>query len=292
MERRILVPLDGSPLAERALPCAVMLASEMPAELVLFQAVSVPFDYADEERNSLLGRLEAAASEYLAQVAGKLDQNGLGVSQVVERGPAAESIVDYGADTQLIVMATHGRTGANRWARGSVAERVLQGSSTPVLMICALQSPQRADSMRCKSILVPLDGSPPAEQVLPPVVSIAKALDSKITLLRISIIQTSGEFQGDLMMPLEGNTQTADGIAQEYLDQVASRLAGEGVQVFTAVRRGAVAETIVDYSQDHQVDLIAMCTHGQTGLGRWALGRVSDRVLRSGCRLLLLTRAR
>lgn len=146
--------------------------------------------------------------------------------------------------------------------------------------------------MRCKSILVPLDGSPPAEQVLPPVVSIAKALDSKITLLRISIIQTSGEFQGDLMMPLEGNTQTADGIAQEYLDQVASRLAGEGVQVFTAVRRGAVAETIVDYSQDHQVDLIAMCTHGQTGLGRWALGRVSDRVLRSGCRLLLLTRAR
>lgn len=291
MEHRILVPLDGSPLAERALPCAVMLATKMPAELVLFQSVAIPFDCPEPETDSLLERLEVEARRYLAEVAAKLDQNGLRVSRVVERGPAAESIVDYGADMRLIVMATHGRTGAHRWARGSVAERVLQGSSTPVLMICALQLPHKADLVECMSILVPLDGSPAAEQVLPPVVSIAKALDAKVILLRISIIQTSGEFQGDLLMPLVGNVQTADGIAREYLDQVASRLAQDGIQVSTAVRRGSVAETIVDYAIDHEVNLIAMCTHGQTGLGRWTLGRVSDRVLRSGCRLLLLTRA-
>jgi nucleotide-binding universal stress UspA family protein len=291
MERRILVPLDGSPLAERALPCAVMLASEMPAELVLFQSVPVPLECSDGEKDSRLGQLEAEAREYLAQVAGRLDRNGLRVSRVVEHGPAAESIVDCGADTQLIVMATHGRSGANRWARGSVAERVLQASSTPVLMICALQPPPKDGLVRCRRILVPLDGSPVAEQVLPSVISIATALDARVILLRVSIVQTSGEFQGDLLMPLVGDLQTADGIAQEYLDQVASRLVDDEVRVATTVQRGAVAEVIVDYAQDHAVDLIAMCTHGQTGLGRWALGRVSDRVLRAGCRPLLLTRA-
>lgn len=291
MDERILVPLDGSPLAERALPCAGMLGRELPAELVLLQAVSAPDRLSEEESESEVQRLEAEARLYLAEVAGRLSEEGLKVSWVIEHGPAAESIVDYGADTQLTVMATHGRSGASRWTRGSVAERVLQASSSPVLMICALQSPERLHPKQCRRILVPLDGSDVAERVLTPVASIARALDAEVMLLRVSIVQTLGEFQGDLLVPLVGSLRTADGIAQEYLERVAGGLASEGIKVTTTVQRGAVAETIVDYAQDQQVDLIAMCTHGQTESGRWVLGRVSDRVLRSGCRPLLLTRA-
>ncbi len=291
MKGRILVPLDGSPLAERALPSAVILGKELPAELLLLQAVSAPEDCSRQEGESLVRRLEAEAHLYLAEIAGTLGGNGLKVSWAVEKGPAAESIVDYGADTGLTVMATHGRSGARRWTRGSVAERVLQASSSPVLMICAFQPAIGAHPEQWRRILVPLDGSSVAEKVLTPVSSIARAMRVEIVLLRVSIVQTSGEFQGDLLIPLVGNLQTADAIAQAYLEETAAGLESDGLQVTTTVQRGAVAETIVDYAQDHQVDLIAMCTHGQTQSGRWALGRVSDRVLRSGCHPLLLTRA-
>ena len=96
---------------------------------------------------------------------------------------------------------------------------------------------------------------------------------------------------GDFFMPLEGTLRTADKIAGRYLDRVSDRLGEHGVQVSTTVQMGAVAESIVDYAENHQIDLIAMCTHGRTGLGRWILGSVADRVLRAGCIPVLLVRA-
>ena len=295
MKTRILVPLDGSPLAERALPCAQMLGRELPAELVLFRAVFLPVDMramlAGRHTDALAKRFDSEARAYLTRQAAELRDAGLKVSQVIGHGPAAEAIVDTAAnpDIQYIVMATHGHGGAHQWARGSVAERVLQCASVPVLMTCALEEKQ--EPMCCRNILVPLDGSVTAEQALPPAVSIAKATGAEIALFRVSIVFTSGEFTGDFFMPLEGTLQTAGRIARDYPNQVAGRLGAEGIQVSTNVQMGAVAECIVDYAQEHQIDLIAMCTHGQTGLGRWTLGSVSDRVLRSGCLPVLLVHA-
>jgi nucleotide-binding universal stress UspA family protein len=146
--------------------------------------------------------------------------------------------------------------------------------------------------MRCRRILVPLDGSAMAEQVLPPATSIAKAMDAEMVLFRVSIVQISGWFTGEWLEPLEGDLRTADQYAKDYLSRVAGHLADQGVKVSTAVRVGAVAESIVNYTETQQIDLIAMCTHGRTGLARWALGSVADRVLRVGRIPILLVRAR
>jgi nucleotide-binding universal stress UspA family protein len=151
MATRILVPLDGSNLAERALPCALMLARGLSADLVLLRAVTLPAELqdtlgdADIDVEKALAALDADADRYLCQMAGRIENNGLRVHPVVHRGPAAEGIVDYArrADIQKIVMATHGYTGHSRWRHGSVAERVLQTASVPVLMVCAHTSDEK-----------------------------------------------------------------------------------------------------------------------------------------------------
>jgi nucleotide-binding universal stress UspA family protein len=301
MTSRILVPLDGSALAERALSCAVMLAQGLSADLVLFRAVSIPLDFKDVLRDvpqdveAQMEQLENEASDYLDEVASHINEFGLNVCTVVECGPAAEAIVDYAEQTgiQQIVMATHGYSGISRWRHGSVAERVLQSAGVPVLLVRAGE--EKTDdirqAMQCQRIMVPLDGSSVAEQVLPPAISVAQALDAEIVLFRVPIAHISGSLSGDWALPLEGTLETANGIAGVYLDSVAEHLREQGIEVSTAMRMGGVANVIIEYAEANEIDLIAMCTHGRTGLARWTLGSVADRVLRAGRIPLLLVRA-
>jgi nucleotide-binding universal stress UspA family protein len=302
MTSQILVPLDGSALAEQALPCAVTLARGLPARLILFRAVSIPLDLeeivGDVFRNTeaQIEQLKAEANNYLGQVASRLQELRLDTRMVVEQGPAAKAIVDYAEQmaVQKIVMSTHGYSGFSRWRHGSVAERVLQAASVPVFLVRA-QEKTPGDvqgALACQRILVPLDGSPVAEQVLPVAASVAQALEAEMVLLRVPIAHVSGSFTGEWYMPLEGTFETAKQIAEAYLDHVAERLRAGEVQVTTATRTGGVANAIIEYAEANQIDLIAMCTHGRTGLARWSLGSVADRVLRAGHIPLLLVRAR
>jgi nucleotide-binding universal stress UspA family protein len=302
MTAQILVPLDGSTLAERALPWAMTLARGLSAEVVLFRAVSVPVDVKDvlrdvaHDADTHNEQLEAEARDYLKNVATPMEASGLDVRAVVEWDPAAEAIVDYAehAGIEQIVMATHGYSGVSRWRHGSVAERVLQSASVPVLLV-RTEEEELGDmphAMACRRILVPLDGSPVAEQVLPPATSVARALDAEIVLFRVPIAHITGSLSGDWILPLEGTLKTANEIAGDYLKQVAERLGEQGVQVTTAMRMGGVANAIIEHAEANEIDLIAMCTHGRTGLARWTLGSVADRVLRAGRIPLLLVRAR
>jgi len=295
MTSQILVPLDGSALAERALPYATTLARGLLADLVLFRSVSFSSDIQgilNDSADAPLEQLKKEADDYLRQVAGQLEEAGLRAHPVVRHRPAAEAIVDYAdhTDVQQIVMSTHGYSGISRWQHGSVAERVLQSASVPVFLVRA----QRLESAppACRRILVPLDGSALAEQVLPPAISLAQAFDAEMTLFQVAIVQASGSFTGEWYLPVQGILETARQDAQVYLDRVADRLKGDGFKVSTAMRVGAVADSIVDYAQVNHIDVIAMCTHGRTGLARWALGSVADRVLRAGHVPLLLVRAR
>ncbi len=302
MKTQVLVPLDGSPLAEQALPCAMALGRGLPAGLVLFHAVSIPsdaweiLDNAGRDADALMEHMEAKAKAYLDKVAGQLQDAGMSVQQVIWHGAAAGAIVDHAeqAGIQQIVMATHGYTGVSRWTHGSVAERVLQSASVPVLMVCTLagEASARLEPVRCQRILVPLDGSTTAEQVLPPATSIAKALGAEMVLFRVSIVHVSGWYTGEWFEPLEGDLETANHHAKDYLNRVASDLVRQGIKVSTVVQMGTVAESIASYAETQQIDLIAMCTHGRTGLERWILGSVADRVLRAGHVPILLVRAR
>jgi nucleotide-binding universal stress UspA family protein len=141
MYERILVPLDGSALAEEALAHAVTMAELFQAELLLLRAVFVPtFPGID---SSVAHRAEQAESEaYLARVASTLRSRGLHVRTLVRSGKAAETIVEYAIQqgVSVIVMATHGQQGVDRWPLGSIAEKVLRSMQIPVLLIHTTRS--------------------------------------------------------------------------------------------------------------------------------------------------------
>jgi nucleotide-binding universal stress UspA family protein len=298
---QILVPLDGSPLADQALSCAMALGRGLASELVLFGAVSIPtdtqelLDKAGVKADALLEELKAEATEHLRGVVEQLREAGLAASYVVQCGPAAEAIIGYAEQMEVrqIVMATHGYTGPNRWTHGSVAERVLQSASVPVLLVRVQETEQglSRQPLCCQRILVPLDGSARAERVLPSVIPIAQALDSQVILFQVPIVYVSGWMTGEWLMPTQGVLATAEQDAMAYLDYVATRLKQQGIRASKATEIGAVAESIIDYAEANHIDLIAMCTHGRTGLRRWTLGSVADRVLRAGRIPILLVRA-
>ena len=297
---QILVPLDGSPLAEQVLPCAMTLSRGLGCELLLFGAVSIPPDTeeilakAGVKADALLEELKTEANDHLAQLVERLREEGLQARRIVHCGPAAESIVSYAEqmDVLQIVMTTHGYNGPNRWTHGSVAERVLQSAGVPVLLMRVQEEPCGSrQPMCCQRILVPLDGSVRAEGVLPVVAPLARALGSEVVLFQVPIVYVSGWMTGEWFLPVQGVLATAEQDAQVYLGYVASRLQEQGVQASTATEIGAVAASIIGYAEDNEIDLIAMCTHGRTGLRRWTLGSVADRVLRAGRVPILLVRA-
>ena len=302
METRILVPLDGSSLAEQALPYAVTLARGLSAELVLLRAIWVlpdileMLDRSTLELNAIVAQLEADANGYLGTLVEQLEKAGLSARSVVRRGPAAETILDYADQVSVdqVVMATHGYSGIKRWTHGSVAERVLQAARKPLLLVRVGEQALASDwqqPARCRRILVPLDGSPVAEQILPTVISVAQAMSGEVILFQVPIAHVTGWMTGEWYLPIQGVLQTADADAEAYLSATASRLEGQGVKATIATAIGSVANCIVEYAAVNNIDLIAMCTHGRTGLARWALGSVADRVLRAGGKPILLVRA-
>lgn len=302
MTNAILVPLDGSSLAEQALSCALGLARGLAAELVLLRVVWIPpdvrvtVDESDARLAAATAGLEAEAGDYLREVAGQLADAGLEVRYAVRRGPVAEAILDYAAQEQVrqIVMATHGYSGIKRWTHGSVAERVLQAVHVPLLLVRVGEQHVSRDwrqPMDCRRILVPLDGSPMAEQILPSVTSVAQALSAQVVLFQVPIAYVTGWMTGEWYLPVQGVLDTAEENSHGYLQSVAGRLEEQGLEVTTSTSIGPVADCIVEYAEANDVDLVAMCTHGRTGLARWALGSVADRVLRAGSTPILLVRA-
>ncbi len=301
MAGRILVPLDGSALAEQALPCAVTLARGLSSELYLLRVIWIPEDLLEildetlAETDVIMERLESEAHEYLAPLAEELGAGDPVIHYAVRRGPVAETILEFIDRNHIdqIVMATHGYSGIRHWTHGSVAERVLQTARVPLLLVRASEQEQPIDRRKqvaCRSILVPLDGSPLAEKILPVVANTVRAFGGKLTLFQVPIANVSGWMTGEWFVPIQGVLETAEEDSQQYLNDVAQRLQGQGLDVDTATAIGPVASSIIEHAEANHVDLIAMCTHGRTGLARWALGSVADRVLRAGGTPILLVR--
>ena len=141
-----------------------------------------------------------------------------------------------------------------------------------------------------KSILVPLDGSKLAEAILPHAEFLAKTLNAEIVLL--SVVVPTPPFAADEMVTYPATDEAVEVEAEAYLTSVRERLHRQGLRVRAATRSGQAADQIVDYAREAGISLIAMCTHGRSGLGRWVMGSVADKVLRGAETPILLLRVK
>jgi nucleotide-binding universal stress UspA family protein len=283
MFKKILVPLDGSQLSQRALEPALELSRQTGAELLLVRvptADTLSFAVSEAKQREIA----QDALVYLETIRQSNDQPQLNIRTEVLDGDVASAIVDAARAEQvdLIVMSTHGYSGLTRWVLGSVTEKVLRSAPCPVMAIRAARRLQRS--------LITLDGSPLAERAIEPGLSLAQSLKIEVTLLRcVPYIATNGELdehERGLSRRLQEDLISE---AKEYLQARSASSAHSDLAIKTAVQIGSPADSILEYIETYGIDLIVMATHGRTGLKRWVYGSVTAKVLRSvSCSLLVI----
>jgi nucleotide-binding universal stress UspA family protein len=262
MFEKVLAPLDGSELAERFLGQLGPILTPHETEVMAIRVLDgFDFDQAVLRGEDAFG----IAGKQLEMALEPLGRAGAGTRYEVFVGDAATRILEAAADYRpsLIAMATHGRTGADRWLRGSVAERVLRRSPFPVF----LANP-RANVGAIRRILVPLDGSEMSATVLSVVHQMAPSCHAEVVLLHV--IEASPG-----LYPTETLTETPD---EALLLLELSRARLPGVDVRLRVAKGSPSFAILDAAKDG-MDLVAMTTHGRSGPSRWVFGSVAEHVL-------------
>lgn len=298
MYEKILLPLDGSPLSESALPYARCLATALDVPVELLHAIDPDIiavcgnpRYVSSEQ-PLEESLKDRHLRYLTKM-GSLFPEPARVSCSVEVSKAEELILAK-ARTEpgtLIVMATHGRSGIKRWLLGSIAEKVLHGATNPLLLIRATRAGRKREAVSLQTLIVPLDGSPLAEMAIPNAVELARTLDLELTLVRA--------FTPPPLSLAEGRAENGQAVgeqvgqaAEAYLDESAAQVRAQGVkQVARAAVEGPAAETILRLAREKPHSLVVMCTHGQSGVRGWLLGSVTARVARHATVPVLVVRA-
>ncbi|MFN8474019.1 MAG: universal stress protein [Anaerolineae bacterium] len=292
MYRTILVPLDGSPFSEQALPLATRVAQAAGARVVLLQATRCMGE-PGQQTNVLQARMTQHARQYLSLVADRLVATGL-VTDIAVRSTAPEEAIPSVADdvnADLIIMATHGRSGLGRMVRGSVAEAVLTNTLVPVLLLRVVKKPRGAPEPTEHVVLVPVDGTAFAEAALPHAVALAQAMDGVVRLLRVivpsGLVSPRYADEPDLVMEMVKQDQSE---AQHYLETTGEALRVQGVPVEVSLRVGSAAPSILDESKMPGVELIVMTTHARTGWDRVRYGSVAQDVLRRGETPILFVR--
>lgn len=285
MYRSILVPLDGSLPSEQSLPYAMALAQRSGAALHLAY-VHTPLLLG--EGALYLGSPDVLLWEdekkYLQSVVDRLKKAGLEkVSANLLEGPIAETLQEHALKKRcdLIVMTTHGRGPVSRFWLGSVADQLVHSLPMPLFLIRTREeaAPLTA-APEIRNVLVALDGTPAAEQILQPAGALAKLLNASLTLLRVVPLMVPHEMQKEADPgPLLSDTLQAE--AHTYLQRIAESLRNQGIAVQTRILADAhPASAILKEAAGNDYDLLALETHGRRGLPRLFLGSVADKVVR------------
>jgi nucleotide-binding universal stress UspA family protein len=314
MPQHILVTLDGSPLAEQALPYAAALARMYGARLTLArvpETLVVPVASAGvwitREAEPHEAREQAAA--YLAELAARPALADLAPDSLLPGHPVVagllEAIHQTGAD--LVVLTTHGLSGVTRLLLGSVASKLVQQSPANVLVVPALEDEDEDQAAEDEAVVaqarpgadtsvdglawepvfdtlvVPLDGSANAEDALPVAGELARRSGAQLRLVRVPIVPAYLTLLPDTAAMIPSHLQQKALEAESYLARVVPDVAAEGLEVSgdveVALERG-VERAIVTYADQHDADLILLTSHGHSGLTRLVMGSVADRVIR------------
>jgi nucleotide-binding universal stress UspA family protein len=284
MFNRILVPLDGSAMAEKALPHARALGRTLEIPITLITVIETAAHFSTKKTRYLDTLIEGGvrnSEEYLKKISKTF--SAATIQYRVEKGRAEDAIIMDAAEDSgtLITMATHGRSGLHRWLLGSITEKVVRGANNAVLVVRANEEASSEGEAAPDSIIVPLDGSILAESVLLYVVELAKAFHAKVTLVRSynlkQIIFSFEEYHPDL----DELKRELRWEAMSYLDEKVAELKSRGlVDVFCSAAEGDAAETIIEMGKGAPNTLIAMSTHSGSIIKHWVLGSVTEKVLR------------
>jgi len=283
--KKLLVPLDGSPLAEKALPYATYIAKKHGSEIFLLSIGSAP----GSERITALSRA------YLELKAEKLKVEGIKTTtEIVYGGGVADRIVEYAEknDVDMIAICTHGYSGFKRLMLGSVAEKVIGSTNCPVLMI---RPGSREEVIGLGRILLPLDGSFFSEAAVPYAAEMALGTGATITLLAVTEVPNVPSDRSPDIKPSweeyrEALTQEAKQQAEVYLNRVKAEIEKKKVKVVCQVVVGDISGGICDVADCQNVDMVVMATHGRTGVSRLVFGSVARRIADESCQPVLLVR--
>jgi nucleotide-binding universal stress UspA family protein len=306
MYKNIMVPLDGSELAEIALPYAEILAEKLDSKVTLIHVREPGEDPENPSHRPYLSKIAASVEQDIRKSPDAPPGQKVKVASTLLGSPgitthAAEEIVDYAGkqNAGLIIMATHGRTGIKRWALGSTADKIVRAAKCPVLLIRATgHAPSQA---KLEKILVPLDGSKQSEKVLPHAVRLAPRLKADIILFHAvtplyqiyPATVDMGYYGGMGMVKVPYSAEEMKphkASAESYLEKVTGRLKEEGIPTNYKVTVGPAGEEIIKAADETGADMVAMSTHGESGFTRWEHGSTTDKVLRAGMTPLLLVR--
>jgi nucleotide-binding universal stress UspA family protein len=286
----ILVPLDGSAFAEQALPIARRLAAASSATLRLVYVHTpsatwdpgVEFSLFDPEVEQQVREREYA---YLDSLSKKLTKGGgLHVDCTLLNGQIAESLEEYAerTGTDLVVMTSHGRGGVGRMVLGNVADQLVHHLNVPVLILRPEEKKKAGSGPQANRILVPLDGSALAESILDQAVVFASLMGSELMLA--SVVQPIPVLLPPFVWAPDRLTESPEQRELEtrrYLEGIKDQLRRQGHKVQSRVRKGSkIATEILALAREEECGMIAMATHGASGLDRLMLGSVADQVVR------------
>ena len=284
MYTKILVPLDGSQISEQILPYARLLAGAfyIPVELLHVQGEEIALALTPPQQDR----------EYLRKIAEEHFSRSTKTRYSAEMGKPAELIVERAAvdHSAIIAMATHGMSGMRRWVLGSTASKVVRSAENPVLLVRPVEA-EPHQPVTLKTLVVPLDGSMLAEKIFPHVIAFAKALDLEIDLVRVHRIPLESYTVG-VGLPTELLSEQRDAVRNrvtEYLDGRTQSLEAEGLRrVNSFAMEGDAASEIIDAARKTAGCMIAMTTHGESGVKRWLLGSVAEKVVQHSAEPVLL----
>lgn len=280
-----LIPTDGSDPAEAAARRGFDLAEQFEADVdilsVADRSVATGTGYSGDSA-SIRSRLHEQATAHATSLRAHARERGLNVEAVVRSGIPAKEIIDYAEESEpdLIAMGTAGRGGVARAIVGSVTDKVVRTATAPVLTLN--QVALNNDSGSVDSILLPTDGSDSAEAAAACAVDLAEQVDATVHYFSVVDKQATsglGSFVGE-----SDSSSRADRFveqADDRVDRLATTATKCDVEYVTATAIGNPAEEIVAYANDHDIDLIAMGTHGRGGFERLLVGSVTDNVVRA-----------
>lgn len=284
MYEKILVPLDGSEVAEQAIPYVEQIAKKLKSEVIMMTAC-LPGDP--------VGR---PLAEYVERIAEKIKSLKIKTRSVCVAGEPATSIINFAEKNRvgLIVISTHGHGGSSNWPLGSIAGKVVQRSNIPVFLIRSSKAGKVTPDSKLGKILVTLDGSKFSEAILPYAEKLARTMKSEVTVLRVaeparlpqlSAYRDREQYEKEFMTRMVKESK-------RYLTRKKNALSRKGLKVNSVLLEGKAVEAILEYTEKKQFNLIALTTHGFSGITKWAYGSVASRMIEGSPKPLLLVRPR